>query len=140
MRSDNGIDFSLVASMPAQTTQDVYSYTDIKVPSAKLYYRIDAQQVSGDVIQSPVKTVNFSGISAKIYPNPVTENGTFTIQVAAPGLKSVNIYNSAGRLCSQLRFSDASKTISTLSWAKGVYFINIATGSGSTTTQKIFVE
>ncbi|HVX52087.1 MAG TPA: hypothetical protein VHB48_18150, partial [Chitinophagaceae bacterium] len=94
MRSDNGIDFSLVASMPAQTTQDVYSYTDIKVPSAKLYYRIDAQQVSGDVIQSPVKTVNFSGISAKIYPNPVTENGTFTIQVAAPGLKSVNIYNS----------------------------------------------
>ena len=140
-RSRDGASFTDIATIPAPVVQTAYNFIDTGAPATRLYYRIRANQLSGQQTLSTIRAVN-GGTSAtliQIYPNPAS-TGTFTLITPAAGLKYVNIYNSAGALIRQLAYTDTAKDISTATWPGGAYLIRITTSDGTTTTQKLIVR
>jgi hypothetical protein len=142
MRSADGISFSTIATVPAHANQTMYAFMDAAAPQTKLFYRIHAIDASGKSFLSSVRSVTAAGVAdqaVRLYPNPVSQ-GVFSMIVNTPGVKTVNVYNSAGSLYRQFSFGENSKDVSTEGWAKGVYLLRINTGNGTITTQKLLVQ
>ena len=140
-RSTDGATFTTNATVTAAIdTQTSYSYIDQNAPATKVYYRIQANERSGQTVLSTIRALDAgnSAASIQVYPNPVV-NGTFTVIIPNTGLKTVSIYNSTGVLIEQTAFGDTAKDFSTAGWAKGFYLLRIILADGSTTTTKLII-
>lgn len=73
--------------------------------------------------------------SWKVYPNPTSEN--LTIEVAAGGLKTIDITNATGQIIQTIQSDLNAITIPANMLAKGMYFIRLTSNDG--TSQKSFV-
>jgi Lamin Tail Domain/Secretion system C-terminal sorting domain len=140
LRSTDGTNFSSIATVAALKSQAAYAFTDANTPTTRVYYRIQATELSGQPALSTVRALNGGGAqpSIQVYPNPVT-NGVFTLITPATGSKTVSIYNSAGLLIQQGTFADTSKDFSTAGWSQGIYLIRVVMADGSTATEKLVV-
>jgi hypothetical protein len=143
MRSDNGADYVRIQTVPGAARQSTYSFTDVTAPATRLYYRIRATDVTGRSIQTAIRFVTAKGSSeslVKLYPNPVSNNGSFSVVVNKAGSKTVRIYNSAGILFKQVTFTEAATDISTGNWPKGYYLLRIAVDNNKVVAEKIVVQ
>ncbi len=140
-RSTDGTHFSNIATVPDQNNQDAYTYTDQNAPATRVYYRIQANELSGQTALSTIRALDAGNSipSVQVYPNPVI-NGTFTLIIPGAELKTVSIFNSTGSIIQQSAFTDTAKDFSTAGWAKGSYLLRIVLADGSTTTEKIIVQ
>ncbi|MEO8404063.1 MAG: lamin tail domain-containing protein [Chitinophagaceae bacterium] len=142
MRSENGSNYQLIQHVIAQPNQTTYSFTDINVPSRKLYYRIDAKDLSGRSYGSAIRFITADGAHesiVKIYPNPVS-NGLFSIVSTQTGAKTVEVYTSSGMLYKHFSFTDQVKDVETNNWSKGYYLLRIITADGNVATEKVIVQ
>lgn len=77
MRSADGINFTSIGFVNASATGGngaTYNYTDEYPLADKDFYRLEVQDISGDVSYSDIKLVNMDGYaSVIIFPNPVKE-------------------------------------------------------------------
>ena len=140
-RSSDGANFTNIATIPAYTPQSAYTYTDRNIPATRIYYRIRANELSGQTVFSTIRSLDAGDASApiQVYPNPVV-NGAFTLTIPGTSLKTVSIYNSNGAIIQQQAFTDTAKDFSTAGWAKGFYLIRIVMADGTTTTEKLIVQ
>lgn len=141
LRSVDGRNFVSIATVPAVTAQQIYSYMDNQAPVGKVYYRIKATENTSQEYVSDIRLINGSanGLSVLVYPNPVYNN-RFTVTVNKNGIKAVQVYAVNGNLYQSYYFSDQSKDITTTTWPKGYYIVRIITEDGSTTDEKIIVQ
>ena len=142
MRSGDGASFSKLQAVSAGSNQSNYSFTDVAAPVDKLYYRIQAKDISGKTFVSSTHIVEAGGLlaqSVRIYPNPVS-NGVFSITINKPGTKNVQVYNSAGIIYRHIIFSNNSTRVSTQGWAGGYYLLRITYNDGTMSTEKIIVQ
>ncbi|UAY53629.1 T9SS type A sorting domain-containing protein [Ferruginibacter albus] len=144
-RSVDGKNFAAVATISA-TNDTKYSYTDNATPlNGKIYYRIRAVELSGNVSYTPVMALSHdqqqSGIT--IYPNPFVDKVDLSISSLKQQIATVRIFGADGRqyqsysINIQKGISVAPlKDVSGLS--KGVYavFVNL-TGTGEIYTTRI---
>ena len=72
-----------------------------------------------------------------IYPNPV--QNSFIIESSDLGNMNYRIFNNTGQLVSQSKIYNLKNKISTESWEKGIYYIQITTNQ-ETITRKIVLK
>ena len=72
-----------------------------------------------------------------IYPNPV--QNFFIIESSDLGNMNYRIFNNTGQLVSQSKIYNSKNKISTESWEKGIYYIQITTNQ-ETITRKIVLK
>lgn len=141
LRSTNGRDFSVVQTVAVIANQAVYSFTDMNVQAGRVYYRIATKNISGQKYFSAIRSVNMNGQTdiMKMYPNPVV-NGRFSVVTSKPGIKYVQVYNSAGVLYKNYEFAEGAKDIITTGWAKGYYMVRFSAADGTVITQQVAVQ
>jgi hypothetical protein len=139
-RSTDGVTFDDIATIAAPSVETAFTYTDANAPSTRVYYRIRANELSGQTVLSTIRVLDAAGSAASIliYPNPVVSE-TFTLIIPNSGLKTVSIYNSTGALIQQTAFGDTAKDFSTAGWVKGIYILRILLPDGSTSTTKLVI-
>ena len=140
-RSSDGAHFSALATIPAGNNQTAYTWIDQNAPATRVYYRIQANELSGQTILSTIRVLDAGNSipAVQVYPNPVI-NGAFTLTIPGSELKTVSIYNSTGAIIQQSAFTETAKDYSTAGWAKGYYLLRIVLADGSTDTEKIIVQ
>jgi hypothetical protein len=78
-----------------------------------------------------------NNINVQVYPNPVNDNLTIESGIK---ITSVAIHDITGKIITQQNINNNKATISTESYARGVYLYKILLQNGSVQTGKIFKE
>lgn len=142
MRSEDGSNYTKLATVSASQDQMLYSFKDMNAPAKNLYYRIRAKDISGHPYESSIRMVAADRRLeplVRLYPNPVTRN-VFSLVINSNGIKKVNVYNNAGVVYKEIEFAETAKDISTNGWPKGYYLLKIVTADGKTAAAKIIVQ
>jgi hypothetical protein len=146
-RSTDGSKFDVVGSVAANASS-AYGFTDLNVPSSKLFYRIKSIGLSGDVTYSSVVKVSMENIkpSFAVVPNPV-EGAVMNIQFGnqPKGQYQLRLLNALGQQVTSLVVSHlggfGTHTISLPSaMAKGRYQLEIVAPDNSTETRGVVLS
>jgi len=140
-RSINGKDFVSIETINVVTNSLAYVFTDKRIASPIVYYKIKAIGNNGSSYYSNIRMVSFNSKAEtfKVYPNPVT-TGSFSVVTDIIGNKKVEIYTSTGALHQSFNFSNTAKDISTKGWTKGTYFIILFAENGIIKKEKVIVQ
>jgi Secretion system C-terminal sorting domain len=148
-RSVNGIDFAQIGSNVASkgAGSNNYSMTDaelINLKSNVVYYRIKQVDNDGKFTYSKVATIKLStdkNYNIGIYPNPVNDNTTLTIDVAKATRAQVKVIDAAGKtvqtLSLVLNAGVNQKKINFSTLANGSYNVNVMSEDGLQETLKV---
>lgn len=98
-----------------------------RVPRLVVYY--DGYQVSGLATTS-------SNTNLQVYPN-IALNSTITVSFNENSASEVNIFNNLGQLVKSYNTINSGSTLNIDDLSSGIYFINIKTKAGSSTTRFI---
>ncbi|MEJ7680261.1 MAG: T9SS type A sorting domain-containing protein [Segetibacter sp.] len=143
-RSLNGRNFSSIGFIPSKalngnsTLALQYSFTDVKVPDGKLYYRLNQLDKDGKSTLSSILVLSklTSSLSvASIYPNPVRDQ--LSLAVVSPSMQrvTVRISDAFGKIIYQrvLGVSAGSNVynMNIKSLSSGNYFVNFITDKGN---------
>lgn len=140
-RSADGANFSSIGFIPSKALNGnssinmQYSFTDVKVPDGKLYYRLNQVDKDGKSILSPIlvlsKLTSRSLTVPSIYPNPVRDNLSLVIVSPSAQKITVRMNDAFGRVVDQRVMSvSAGTTIYNLnikSFSAGSYSVNVIT-------------
>lgn len=74
--------------------------------------------------------------NVKIYPNPAKS----VVNVSAENLNKVTVYNSIGQVVYAQTADSDNMMINVESWTNGLYYINLETKSGATSSQKVVIN
>lgn len=147
-RSENGFDFTTIATVEAKNTAtgSSYQYIDENIkPNKTYYYRLKQTDKDGKeqfickTIQVKVsgKTTMFSNA----YPNPVKSECKIDILKPITGKADIQIVNMMGQIVHQQTYyllpSHTQLNIQTGSIKAGIYSVRIVTASGSQAQQII---
>jgi len=97
------------------------------------YYRLKMVDLDGTFEYSDIKIIEFNhltiGKEPVLFPNPITQGQSLTIQT--PDLVNPNlvVYNSNGRMVKNILLEDSENIISTNEFAPGIYFYSIQSNS-----------
>ena len=118
-----------------------YSTTDTHLQKGVNTYRAAIYLLNGKIIYSDVVSViYFGGADVLIYPNPVHQNNTVTIQLKLLNNQTITISDVLGRRVLQKK-SDATLFSFPAVFAKGMYFITITDPENKTSqVSKIMVQ
>jgi hypothetical protein len=88
-----------IGTTTAGNTTGDYYFTDANAPAGNVDYRIQRTDADGNILYSPVASVNLTlaGSSLSIHPNPAI-GGRFYINTPYTGEMVVNVYTSTGQL------------------------------------------
>lgn len=141
LRSVNGRDFNLIQTVAVVNGQQLYSFTDMNVQGTKVYYRIATKNISGQKQYSAIRSISMNGVAdiVKMYPNPVVNN-IFSVVTSKPGVKQLQVYNSAGVLHRSYVFAENAKDVNTSGWARGYYLVRFVAEDGTVLTQQVAVQ
>jgi hypothetical protein len=84
-----------------------------------------------------VSVEDLSNVNVSVYPNP--SNGSFTLQIAAAGNKTVRLTDLSGKIIKEIITSEQSIQFSENTVSSGVYLVNVSTELGSI-TKKLIVK
>ena len=84
-----------------------------------------------------VSLEDLSNVNVSVYPNP--SNGSFTVQIAAAGNKTVRLTDLSGKIIKEIITSEQSIQFSENTVSSGVYLVNVSTELGSI-TKKLIVK
>jgi hypothetical protein len=148
-RSVNGVDFAQIGSnvVSKGAGSNNYSMTDaelINLKSNVVYYRIKQVDNDGKFTYSKVATIKLStdkNYNIGIYPNPVNDNTTLTIDVAKATRAQVKVIDAAGKtvqtLSLVLNAGVNQKKINFSTLANGSYNVNVMSEDGLQETLKV---
>ena len=130
--SDNGLDFSKATTIAASgnsSQNKQYSYIHSLPAEGNNYYRLKIVDQDGRFTYSPVVEINiaFTTVKVAVFPNPVADVLTLSIQGINNATMVCNLFNAEGKLVTTKSFA-IKKGINRFSWnlaqiAKGNYFI-----------------
>jgi hypothetical protein len=130
-RSTNAKDFVRIGSVGAagnSTSLKAYAFTDRQPVSGVSYYRLRQLDLDGKFDFSPIRSVQFNGITVgdretTAFPNPF---GDF-LQVMAPanleGLAILRLYDWTGAISVEMRTVEPQLTLDTKDLAPGIYLL-----------------
>ena len=149
-RSLDGINFTSIDSVKIDAASDCskgFVYDDYSIANNKIYYRIKATDVDGNISYSDIKLITnqssaFEFIS--INPNPVRGNATLSISSAQNEQIELAILSIDGRELQhksiQLQNGTNTLNLQTSDLPKGMYFIKGIFPSGQINTIKFIKE
>jgi hypothetical protein len=148
-KSMDGINFYPVAILAANSKLQVgsYSWPDVKLWGAIIYYRIKAIDEAGKYFISPVKIVSLQSKPAiSIFPNPVQVTA-LTININADKRESyqLRLFNASGQLIMIRDMLHTGGFVSysiqlPLVWiADGFYIVKISGERGQSTSTKLLI-
>lgn len=139
LRSKDGINWETIGTVTPQfasTLQAKYNFTDINPFSGFNFYRIREVSIDNRFTLSTIEKVRFDAkINFSIFPNPVTTMLQIAIVGETNNTSVINIYDSKMARVKSLTTSQKQITIPTDIWSKGIYIIQIKTGTSVTTKQ-----
>jgi len=128
-RSTDGQNFIMVGTRKGHGNSSIvntYSFVDGESLGGTVYYRIRQVDIDGKSSYSPVRTLDFNGLSlATVYPNPSSDN--FNLQSFVEGTLNYTVYDVTGKVIA----SGTLKGIETLggSYAPGAYVVKVQSSS-----------
>ncbi len=139
LRSKDGINWETIGTVTPQfasTLQAKYNFTDVNPFSGFNFYRIREVSIDNRFTLSAIEKVRFEAkINFSIFPNPVSTMLQIAIVGETNNTSVINIYDSKMARVKSLTTSQKQITIPTDSWSKGIYIIQIKTGTSVTTKQ-----
>ncbi len=117
-----------------------FSATDQTLIKGNNIYRVKLELLNGkNIYSNTVSVFYFSTAAAIVYPNPVLQYHTFTIQLNTFQASTIQIFSSTGEKVYEKKLSQFSGSISA-NFNKGIYIIKIIlTESGNISTSKLVV-
>jgi hypothetical protein len=141
-RSTNGVSFGKIARVEPKNnggTSNAYSLTDLNLTSVRtegvIYYRIKQYDKDGQFVYSEIKSVRLDGrgFAVSVFPNPVKDVATLTIDLVQDGDVLISITDAAGKQVKQIQVNGNkglnTKKIDMLSMASGTYLLKVTTGT-----------
>ncbi|MEP7318739.1 MAG: ELWxxDGT repeat protein, partial [Panacibacter sp.] len=149
-RSLDGINFTTIAKLNAakKAGTNKYEFKDKDIASlntAKVYYRLQPLQTSGEVAQNNIVVVNInSNISIDVQPNPVTNSFRLIVRSNSLQNMQVRIIDAAGNLVlsesRELAAGSSNNPYQSANWAPGVYIVKAMLADGTTKEMKIIKQ
>jgi hypothetical protein len=124
-----------VKSGGESTSVKHYSYIDSAPANGANFYRLKMVDTDGTFAYSRIRNLQFDGIEASVYPNPVSDK----LFIHKPkGVRQVTVFNVAGQKVIELsKISANGMDISKLS--AGIYVVNIRRDDGSNESGKVLI-
>ena len=118
-----------------------YSYTDINPVKGINNYRLKQIDAAGNISYSAIVTVNTDTNAPvlSVYPNPVHDNITVTINLA-PAPYKITIYNSLGSPVKQASINSNSWTDNIANYNPGTYIVQVSDKKGKYIAMIKFVK
>lgn len=152
-RSENGIDFDLIATLDAEgntTNALTYQHDDYDVRGFQhYYYQVRSVDMDGSYEYTPVVVASIDGYgdgfnenAVSIYPNPTTSNTAIAIHTDQQMSISMTVMTASGQLVQEQKLLlNSGNTVVNLAsnqWANGVYFVELRDElSGKTVTKRL---
>ena len=132
-----GIQNLKTISNPSSASLD---YLDLQLTQGTNLYRLQIKLSNGNAVFSDTDLVYyFPAQPVLIYPNPVKQNASVNILVQDPGLYSIKIFDSNGRLIHQQHVNNIFQKLWTGRLPAGLYFVNVIEANEKLFTQKLIV-
>lgn len=147
-KSEDGLQFSGISEVQARSnagSRESYIITD-NSPASRIYYRVKATELSGEISYSPVVKVIRSGNTGfSIYPNPVTGK-QFTIQFSSLTRETLQLqlFSSSGQQVYHTNWNhpggNAAQTVELpAELTGGVYLLQLS-GTASKKSSTILIQ
>lgn len=115
-----------------------YQYTDTHLVHGINYYRLRMVDQNGQFDYSPIRTIDGAGQGGiTIYPNPV-QNGNLYIS-STVNTQLIRLMDISGKTILQVETQGYLNSLPMGAIARGIYFVEVVTDTGST-VQKILVK
>lgn len=136
-RSFDGLTFSAAAKLPAKGNDKTYIYVDAHPNTGDNYYRLKIVDRDGRFTYSKIVSVAFAITpAAEIRTNPVKDMLTIG---GIRGRTTIAVYNMQGLEITRITTGNSIANLDAVSWAKGVYIVNISS-IDHVSTRKIIKE
>jgi hypothetical protein len=129
--STNALDFNKIGSINAKGVNgnSNYLFYHNNPINGVNYYRLKMINIDGSYSFSPIRVVNFIKTSTiKIYPNPVINSLTVSVNKQDNKLNTVKLYNNVGQLIITKSFA-INTQLDLTSLASGTYLIRVDDGT-----------
>ncbi|TAH00836.1 MAG: T9SS C-terminal target domain-containing protein [Sphingobacteriales bacterium] len=90
-KSTNGINFSLIAKVPAKGSNSSYTIDDVAPANGVNYYRLTQYDLNGDFKNLGIRQLNFGLSNSEISVYPIPNNGDLYIDLNNFGAKLVKV-------------------------------------------------
>ena len=134
--SANAVDFTDIGTVPAQGTDvgvSSYSFTHYHPGAGTHYYRLKQIDIDGKFTYSKVVTaiIDPTPPTFSLYPNPATDHLTVIYTNASLSTDVLRFVNVAGTVVKevQINTNNGSTNVPLTGLPKGVYFVQLASGS-----------
>ena len=128
-RSNDGIQFTAAAIIPAVQNRTQYKFTELASITGKISYRIKAVLKNGSKLYSRILTVDGTGTKRllNLFPNPATDKLYFEYNAAGNPLIDVYLFSAEGKeVLHEIRKTGTQNNfISVQSLQPGIYFLKI---------------
>jgi hypothetical protein len=144
-RSVNGADYTAIGTVAANITYN-YQFTDSKVSSPVVYYRLKQVDIDGNSTYSIVVKVNnqASVQLTDVYPNPARSNVNVSISVANAASYQLHVISNNGKVVVSKSLNvtagSSQHSVSLETVSAGVYYLVLVNTQNGTVTQKQFVK
>ncbi|MDI3322287.1 PKD domain-containing protein [Pinibacter soli] len=139
LKSDDGIDFSPVVTIPASTAATEtrqYSFTDINPFPGNNYYRLAQYDIDGTKKLSDIINIRNAGNTAiATYPNPIKDQLYFTVKSSdIKGIVKARVLDASGKVVKQMSFdktgSISNQSIQLPGLQPGIYVLELSQDNG----------
>ena len=137
-RSADGVRFSNIGQVTSETGKTAYNYTDNTPGSGTVFYRLQIMPVQGDMIYSPIQSLQLLRASlAQLRPSITAAAATAVyLNIAQQSAVSVYLTDITGRVHWQqtvkLNKGEHQLPVFIGALKKGVYYVHINDGKGNT--------
>lgn len=127
--SQNGIDFSTIASIPSSGVSNgsglTYSYKHNNPQQGKAYYRLKMVDIDGKFEYSKIIALNLncSKNTATVYPNPVTNILNVNIANYENTITTAKLIDNTGKIIYSAIMANGTNSIDMSKYAKGIYLL-----------------
>jgi len=147
-RSENGIDFTSVASIPGKSHTYNYSFTDVTLSTSStaiIYYRVYAAELTGIQNYTAIKSVQLkkdNKAACSVNPNPFNNNFNIIYTTSPKQNITIRVFNFNGQavFIKQLLVNIGTNTIAVTEsgkWLSSIYIVQLTGENGSSVSTKI---
>ena len=153
-RSENGADYSLIATVPFEEGVSEFGYYDTDAAIGEYYYQVTAaytyeggscesepamalENPEDDFVYVFITNINETGAAeARLFPNPASD----MVNIEATGINRVTVINAVGQVVYDIEVDAAKTQLNTASLESGVYMVRINTENGMVTKRMSIVR
>ncbi|SOD11821.1 T9SS type A sorting domain-containing protein [Pedobacter xixiisoli] len=135
-RSVDGENYSLVTKIAGKINSAEplsYSYTDQTVNGGNYYYKLEQEDLNGEInyLATQVVKIDLAGGSINVYPNPTA--GKITVALTTGGYSKYSVINLQGTAVLQgsIHKADQQVSLNLTGLAKGTYIIKLTGIAGN---------